>query len=381
MKVSRRGCLFFATCCVACFLSLLTFSKLHNTTRNANFQLGDDVLSWPKNNSMALAENATANKEHTRSPLIVYLHVGKTGGSATKGALKIQCTANKWRRPEQKECRSEMRRYFRRTGGEGALSKQVIGYSHVDLSPKEEILKKADAFLFSVRDPISRFISWYDFIYDSMCRQKSKSGKCEYKFNEKNGEVGRGVFQCFSEGVESLAQSLTAQPLYPEQRLCWQRAWQIFTLKSPPSWIWHVNPYNYKHYADQSIRRFPKKEVYVIRTEHLWDDFTEIDSMLGGNGTGFKRQRINRGKRKLLLSRQSRTNLCCALIGELTVYDEILRRAKNIDQEGYLKSMHKVLSDCGGPMKRQVGALLNATSRNSGSHLLVWANGTGCVDA
>jgi hypothetical protein len=89
--------------------------------------------------------------------------------------------------------------------------------------------------------------------------------------------------------------------------------------------MWHVNPYNYGYYANQSIHRFPGKEVYVIRTEHLWDDFSDIDSMLGGKGTGFKRERTNKGKRKLSLSRQSRTNLCCALVNELVVYEEILR--------------------------------------------------------
>lgn len=315
----------------------------------------------------------------THGRRIIYLHVGKTGGSTTKGALRIHCTANKWRNPQRKQCRKDMQRMFRKTGGEGALSKHVIGYSHVNLFPKETVWQRSNSFLFSVRNPINRFISWYDQIYDKMCRRKTKNGKCDYKFSEENGEVGRGVFQCFSEGIESLAQSLTPKPLYPEQRLCWRRAWQIFQTGPTkyPSWMWHVNPYNYQHYAEQSIRRFPEKDVFAIRTESLWSDIVEIDHLLGGNGTGFRREQVNKGKRKLSLSKQSKTNLCCALVEELEIYEEVLRRAINIDEADYFLSMAKVLSDCGGPLKPHVEALINSTS--DGSYLRIWANRTACA--
>jgi hypothetical protein len=255
--------------------------------------------------------------------------------------------------------------------GEGEISKHVIGYSHVDLMPNERIWQSANAFLFTVRNPIHRFISWYREAYNSFCPPEPESGqnatsnmtnmtditpsrRCK-ETNLGNMKIRTAIIQCFGASVESLAQQLSLpepSPAPPSDHDCWKAARDIFQTRTPELWMWHINPYHYRHYATQSIGRFPNHEVFAIRTEQLWDDYLVVDQMLGGNGSGaFIGKKSNRAKSPqssaTLTLDSSKRGLCCAIVDEIATYQVILSRATNIDEVAYRASMMAVLQSCG----------------------------------
>jgi Sulfotransferase family len=347
------------------FLSSLCFSiRASSVVLDLNFPIFELIRGDDEN---ALGYNAIRHR-------IIFLHVGKTGGSTVKAALRIKCSVNKWQPAQRSACQSQMNNFFVKVGGENAISKHVVGYSHVDVHPTEMVWKSANTFLFSIRSPIVRFISWYDSIFQKMCLDNTSNEECVLNENKDNEAIGKGILECFPNGINSLAQNLTANPVHPEHYLCWKLAWQIFEEKGSlvPSWMWHINPFNYYHYISQSVRRYPQNKVYAIRTENIWNDFSQIDSILGGNGTGYRRIQINQGKRIFALSREGRKNLCCALWNEIVIFEEILRRAMNVNQSAYLASMRKMFRDCGEPMHD-----LEVTSNSS--LLQTWPLSTKCI--
>ena len=357
MVTSRRAALWLLVLLLSTFSILSNEFQIGNLFRN-EFQIGNNLPQHENNET----EDYLLVKIPRRK--INFLHVGKAGGSTIGETLKVRCSNSRLGLPKRKMCAKGMERIFSAMGGESALSKHVIGYSHVTVGPDKATWNESNAFLFSVRNPINRWISWYN-----------------YNFNSNHDETARGIFQCFPKGIESLAQSLTVAPLYPEQRPCWKRAWEIFSMtKSIPGWMWHVNPYNYQYYAKQSIQRYTEHEVFAIRTEHLWKDYRDIDVLLGGkNGTNSHHGNkvANKGTGKFTsLSQKSRTNLCCALINEMVVYEEILWRAVNIDNAAYFESMNNLLNDCGRrTMSNTTSWWTNSTD---GSYLHVWAKQAGC---
>jgi hypothetical protein len=310
------------------------------------------LLIWNQYTT-TLEDDKIALQNKSSCHRIIFLHVGKTGGSTVKTALRIKCTANKWQPEQRSACQSQMNTFFMKNGGENAISKHVIGYSHVNVQPTDKVWRSANVFLFSIRSPIVRFISWYDSVMERMCLETTTNNSCITSDKRDHEGIGNGILECFPNNIDSLARNLTLIPSRPEYNLCWKRAWQIFKLSPSrvlPSWMWHIHPYNYHYYTSQSLSRYPQNQVFAIRTENLWTDFSQIDSSLGGNGSGYRRIQINRGKRIFPLSREGRQNLCCALWDEILHFEEILRRAVNVNPTAYMASMKKVFRDCGQPM-------------------------------
>jgi hypothetical protein len=84
----------------------------------------------------------------------------------------------------------------------------------------------------------------------------------------------------------------------------------------------------------------PSKPLFVIRTEFLWDDWININELLGqtpGSVAIYEKKRRDTSNYKLPVSSSigevEREYLCRALASEYKVYFQILSKAINIQKE------------------------------------------------
>jgi hypothetical protein len=118
-----------------------------------------------------------------QGPIILMIHIGKTGGETTKHILSIGCQSMMNRRRKQ-SCRHWLPR--NRNGQYSQLSKHTYGYYHCDKmivaphiqqqlrsSPTTftlpDMVAQFDSYLFTIRHPVDRIWSWYNYVHPQYC--------------------------------------------------------------------------------------------------------------------------------------------------------------------------------------------------------------------
>lgn len=110
---------------------------------------------------------------------------------------------------------------------------------------------------------------------------------------------------------------------------------------------------NLEHYANRTVKQFSEKEVFVARTNFLWDDLRTIDILMGGNGDfGAKNgTKFTHGSEHSVLStslsNSAMFQLCCGLLSELDTFKEILNAAVNLAPETKADTWKETLARCG----------------------------------
>lgn len=103
-----------------------------------------------------------------RRPKILFVHIGKTGGEFIKAQLAVICKTRK-----NKLVKADCLKRFQSSGKQSLLSSYTMGYLHVHnpVFPKNG-LQASTHYLFSVRHPLSRFLSWckYSGFYEGVER-------------------------------------------------------------------------------------------------------------------------------------------------------------------------------------------------------------------
>jgi hypothetical protein len=110
--------------------------------------------------------------------------------------------------------------------------------------------------------------------------------------------------------------------------------------------------YNYEYYVNMTLSTYPQKEVFVVRTEHLWDDLSELDMMVGGSGPLSRAgSKYDHGssvyKVRSKLSNQGKQLLCYGLRKEIQIYKDLIQRAVNLDDSEKKDAIDAVDKDCG----------------------------------
>jgi len=113
-------------------------------------------------------------------------------------------------------------------------------------------------------------------------------------------------------------------------------------VQGPPRPIAPHLSYHYGYYVQQTLQKHSHNTIYAIRTDHLEDDFNQLDSFLGGSGQVVQdtangahathgSERYHQYHTSTALSALQYKNLCCALyaVGEFPMYETIIRRAAN----------------------------------------------------
>ena len=248
------------------------------------------------------------------------------------------------------------------------LSESVTGYYHCFKVQPPNLAVTAGSYLFNVRHPVDRVISWYNYVSPNNClvlggaKKESVSPNCAAAYQlERDADsfVGQFFQACFPT-VDDWALAVAAkQPsngslATPEcvELAITSLAGQLNERHVPIAA--HMTA-NYQHYAAKTVTAHPDKEVLVVRMEHLWDDLKALDRQLGGTGNfgaqveGFaythgSERYSSTGERVLDTSVQL---FCCALQNELRIYRELLHAAVNLHEHDKRETTQAAALRCG----------------------------------
>lgn len=169
-------------------------------------------------------------KDKPRKPLVHFLHIGKTGGSAVKHAIKQGCPESPWR---------------------------IKFHPHgVNL----EDIPEGDKVVYILRDPVKRFVSGF--------YSRQRQGKPRYNIPWRPGE--RKAFEVFDTPNE-LAAALSSWNL-GRRKQARQAMRRIQHVKSS-YWKWFKNEAYFRSRSDDIL--------FVAFQEQLADDFEILKELLG----------------------------------------------------------------------------------------------------
>ena len=204
-------------------------------------------------------------------PQIFLIHVGKTGGSTIRNTLLPACAMYhaKWK---ERRC---MQTFYNRS--QTFLSQATIGVQHCHIvKPYPSIKDKANIFLWTIRNPIHRVISWYhtshpENIIPGMEDHYHRHHHHRHRHNKpvldpQRNQLLLQFFHCFPT-IDEWAQQLRrpyhhSQPPHSQQQPslsfqssldCSHLAW-FFIHGHQPHDVGHLY-YNYTYYARQTIWR------------------------------------------------------------------------------------------------------------------------------
>jgi hypothetical protein len=216
-------------------------------------------------------------------------------------------------------------------------------------------------FLWSVRDPIDRILSWFDYMNPDNCLypKVGVTPACQVQRHFRNGWVDDFYQRCFA-SAESFVQSLrlgggiSSDVETTTGMSCSEIAWMGIRGEAPATESSHLH-YNYHYYANRTIQQFPDNEVMVVRTEHLWDDMNRIERKLGGKnilrkedyGGDGTHQSFRFKNKTHLLSLENQHILCCAIQGEISIYADLIARATNLDKGSRHDTLTTLWNKCG----------------------------------
>jgi hypothetical protein len=294
---------------------------------------------------------------------ILFVHVGKAGGETIKSILSAGCQSRKNKR-RKNQCLEHL--------PNSRISDTVKSYFHCFSMPSGAAMD-ATSYLYNLRHPVDRTISWYRYVSPKNCHQEDpKSPSCGTAWamnqNPDSGWETEFFGRCFPT-VEDWAQALATTTatstlaVAPSNSTadtsnrtdCSELAWsslagEISIDKHPVAA--HMVA-NFNHYTEKTITRFPLKEVLVVRTEHMWQDLGNLDQLMGGDGAfgHLHGSSVTHGsenhKDRRPISPAGAKMFCCALQGELRIFQDLLNRATNLDAESKLESSFTTMTRCG----------------------------------
>lgn len=229
------------------------------------------------------------------------------------------------------------------------VSQHTIGYTHANsLFPKNGY-ELATHYFFSVRLPLRRLSSWYVYNHPRSCDpRESNSPSCK-----KNAWKQR-FFTCFptlEELGSSFAQLLDANP-DDCARTFWKGWYGVVENKKFPNHLY----WNYLYYHNETRARGRDKGIMVIRQESLAKDLTALDDFLGdGKSTPTRPEDWRRpdsrhyltGRVSNSLSAPSIRSLCCLLQQEISIYENLVRAAENLNPSEKQDTLMNSLRSCG----------------------------------
>merc|ERR1712129_62596 len=158
------------------------------------------------------------------------------------------------------------------------------------------------------------------------------------------------IYDCYDSIDEfttiGLHPTLVNQTSVPELKTttCQEYARKITLGKVP----YHVHMHRHYQFYVQHLLEHPSKEVYVVRTEFLWNDVKSISDLIGGGFTSEGRSYTHEtGEEQVTnrtISQQGILNACYFLCPEIQVYKQLILGALNLlkqDKIDSLKLLHK----------------------------------------
>jgi hypothetical protein len=322
-----------------------------------------------KNESSVNLAKILPNWKTNMSRNILFVHVGKAGGETIKSILSVGCHSRK-SKGRKADCLRQL--------PNSTISDTIQSYFHC-FSMHPGAAKDSTSYLYNLRHPVDRTISWYRYIDPQNCRKdKPKSPSCSTVLaisqNPHNGWEAEFFGRCFPT-VEDWAQALatptpTTRPTTTTvsslptvitnssssnhtdcSKLAWSTLAGDINVKKHNVAAHMV--FNFRYYTQHTIGKFASKEVMVVRTENLWQDLGDLDRLLGGDGTfgDLHGSSVTHGsehhQNRRSISESGAKLLCCALQDELNIFRDLMNRATNLDEETKRESSLKTVTRCG----------------------------------
>jgi hypothetical protein len=315
--------------------------------------------------------NRSRIQQQQQRKQVFLIHVGKTGGETVRHTLKITCRMRK-NEFHQQACWDALN-----GTKESELSKHTIGTMHCDLILPKKAMDRATTLLWTVRNPLTRIISWFRYLNPANCNLEEDyySTSCntnrsivnnlkKLEANKIPKWATKFFWMCFPT-MNDFARALGSHPFVPsfgidnnnnnnnnkaEMINCTDLAWRTIRGSASPSSS-HAY-FNYKYYWQETVEKYPDLEVWALRTEYLWEDLDGIESLLNPRRTAnsHTRNNVTHGSeghaRRGDLTAENKRYVCCALMDEMSYYQKVLTRATNLDDIARDQVLLKVVQEC-----------------------------------
>lgn len=341
-------------------------SSMESTNKNYPLHTSNNASSAPKTTTTTATTKGRKVTKFTyqdpkmtnESRILMYVHVGKTGGYSMDAVLYSNCAWYGLKEPKQ-ECFRNFRNY---TLGPTSMGSHLSFFtrSTLHLAPRQAYHKwidKTTTFLVSVRNPIDRVVSAFDMDHvgnnnniDNLNSQPQLTRK------------RRKFYRCFPT-AEHLAQAIVDDDINNnnrtdlEERQCsgkWARDALMGRLHNSGNVVTHLK-YNYQYYANLTFGKYPDREIMVVRTKHLWHDLGRLDQspmMMNGTGnlTKMMGHHFDHGSShyevQSKLSKEGRRIFCDALREEIAIYRSLVERAVNLEEWEKSETLNQLRDDC-----------------------------------
>jgi len=283
---------------------------------------------------------------------ILFVHIGKAGGETIKSVLETGCQV----------MRNAARRNKCLAGLQNSrLSDSVKGYFHCFKIQPPQMAHKADSYLFNVRHPVDRAISWYHYINPFNCVSENNriSPNCaaaNQLQNKPGGFVSQFFDLCFRTVEDwvygAIGKRANGEPALQacvdlaHKSLAGKLDWKDIPLAA------HMTA-NYQQYTSMTTRKFKSKEILVVRMEHMWDDLKSLDVWLGGtgdfgraSGTKYSHGSETYGGSKSITVATAKL-FCCALQSEMEIYLDLITSAANLLEVHKQQTRDAATARCG----------------------------------
>jgi hypothetical protein len=304
---------------------------------------------------------------------IALVHIGKAGGLTLRAMTSLKC-----RLPRNQVTDDSIRQCIIKTFGttnprENPLALQTIFYAHMNSMPPSE-MTAATSWLLALRNPVDRVISAYQYSHPAACQDEellpNSTKGCTNFFllqpttKNKRRQDLRNELQltklfvtCFPQlDMTTLVQSALSSK-DDKHNDCAGLARDFIVGKGYLFPAPHLS-YNYRHYQSGvlDVNSESGKEWFGIRTEHLAEDFDNLNRQLGWKMTGDSNKRqssikLTHGSEKFRfpskLSIECYQNLCCLLQDELFIYRDMVRRIMNLNDTEKFQTIYSLTQKCG----------------------------------
>ena len=302
----------------------------------------EDTMKRNSNSSIVIRDASPTVMPH--HPRIYLIHVGKAGGTTLNRALGLSGTLNSVKCMVNNSLAGEdSSSCYSHSPGASQLERLTLGYYHMwgfglDGVERKWLLSNTNIFLFTVREPIDRLISAYNFH-----RQLFREGNTD-------NEYPMFYEECFPDGMDDTVDALRHGTI---AEACSKLGVEVLTGRKFHGGGRHFR-FNYDHYKRKTIDVGPNHAVAVIRTERLWEDVIHLDRILGGTGDFGRRNGLkhSHGSENYTaphsadLSVPNTIFLCCLIYKDMEAYQHLILKAANLDDAQKRETLSHLLQRC-----------------------------------
>jgi hypothetical protein len=259
---------------------------------------------------------------------------------------------------------------YKHPPGASELARRTLGVFHMQGAPysiddKAWLMKNTNLFLFTVRDPIERLASAYNYHWNIFKRHYSQVGgspqletfyrQCFNRgINSMINDMRNGIsVDCLTMGVKWLLGKISDGEEHSEFNYEYYWKYALGERPNVTDGEEHFE-FNYEYYWKYALGQRPTRPVAVLRTEHLWEDVNHLDQAIGGTGNfgnveGFK---FSHGSENYTqpqgtdIGTSNTVFLCCLISREIEFYQLLILKAVNLSDKQKRESLHDLLNQC-----------------------------------